>query len=270
MVNFGKILIITDVHGRIKEMGDFFRYLIEEKHENIDFAIHLGDFWSGRNYIPEKGEQVRTEFHDLEYFDTLPFPVFHIRGNEDLTQDEAKWHLPNTWLMKNQESFHLNQWKVFPIDYQYPGEPGDTTPEHPDLSQEEGIDFILSHRPPYGLLDDTLHLATHKKLTLTGSPMVRHYYDTLRPALLLFGHFHYSNFQLTDNGLIVCFDKLIRVSPRQEFRYSYGLLDPFDQSLKVFWKNRLFFHYSMLERKMLEVHRFDRRNLYSRSRDSNK
>ncbi|MHA1776483.1 MAG: metallophosphoesterase family protein [Promethearchaeota archaeon] len=258
----GKILIISDVHAKIPEMTDFFYQL--DKKENIDFAVHLGDFWSGRNFDPNLKTQVKNEWNDLTYFEKFPFPLYHLRGNEDLTQPDNWWNFPKMYLMKDQQPFYLNDWKVLPIDYQYQGEEDDTNPKHPEFSRDDGFDIILSHRPPYGLLDDTLHFKTHQKLSKTGSPMVRKYYDQLCPSLMIFGHFHYSNFMKTSCGLIVCIDKLIRIGGKNhsEFRYSYALLDPFDQSLEVIWKNHLFLRYSIMEQKILVANPLDSRNLY--------
>ncbi|WP_371803440.1 metallophosphoesterase [Candidatus Lokiarchaeum ossiferum] len=268
MVEHKKILVISDVHGKIPEMIDFMNMMINTKGEKIDFAVHLGDFWSGRNYDPRSGEQIRGEFQEFDLFKKLPMPLYCLRGNEDLIQPEDVWHLENLWLMDDQEIFKMNDWNVLSIDYQYPGEPSDSEPKHIDYSSKDEIDFIFSHRPPYGILDDTLHFKTHKKLKNTGSPMVRSYYDALKPSLFLFGHFHYSNFFQTDCGLVACLDKLVRLggANQDEFKYSYALLDPFDQSLEVYWKNRLFFKYSILEQKLSDVSHFDKRNLYFRRR----
>lgn len=265
MTELGKILIITDVHGKIKEMVDFINMMVNTKHEHIDFVVHLGDFWSGRNYDPKTGEQNRDEFVDLDYFKKLPVPIYHIKGNEDLTQPDQFWNKNNMWLMQDQEPFFVNGWKSLPIDYQYPGELSDTVPKHPEFSVSDEFDIMFSHRPPFGVLDDTLHFKTHKKLSNTGSPMIREYYDKIKPPVFLFGHFHYSNFQITDIGVVVCIDKLIRIGGinQDEFRYSYGLLDPFDQSLEIYWKNRQFLRYSILEKRILKANRFDKRNLYS-------
>ncbi|MHA1584664.1 MAG: metallophosphoesterase family protein [Promethearchaeota archaeon] len=251
MHTYEKILIISDVHGRIDMMGDFFQYLLEEKKEKINFAVHLGDFWSGRNYDPKTNTQVRHEFDDLDYFKKLSFPIYHIRGNEDLVQPNNWWFSPNMWLMHDQKPFNLNSWKILPIDYHHPGSKDDEVPEHPEYSLNDGFDIILSHRPPMGILDETLHFKTHERLTNTGSPLVRKYYDKIKPALMLFGHFHFCNYKTTDNGLVVCFDKLLRTggANHDQLKYSYGLLDPFDQSLTVYWKNRLYFKYLILEQK---------------------
>lgn len=253
MANFGKILVITDVHAKIKEMVDFINFIIKDQKENINFAVHLGDFWSGRNYDPTLRTQIRDEWTDLAYFEKLPIPIFHLRGNEDLPVSESYWRAPNIWLMEEQKPFQLNNYKVLPIDYHYPGEETDENPLH-SYDSSDHIDFIFSHRPGMNLLDDTLHYETHKRLTQTGSIMVKKHFETIKPSLLLFGHFHFSNYLQTENGLVVCIDKLIRLGGKdqKELKYSYALIDPFDNSLEVYWKNKLFFHYSIMERKLTQ------------------
>ncbi len=268
MEELGKIVIISDVHGRILDMLQFFQQLL--KKEKIAFGVHLGDFWSGRNFDPARGTQTKSEWTDLSFFRHLPFPLFHLRGNEDLTQPEDWWNTENMWLMRDQEPFYLMKWKALPIDYQFPGETAEEKPKHPEFKEQDHIEIILSHRPPLNLLDDTLHYETHKKLSQTGSPVVRYYYDHLHPALTIFGHFHYSNMLRTEYGLVLCLDKLIRTGTvgSTEYRYSYGLLDPSDQSLEVFWKSKPFFKYSILEQKFIYTVQSDKRDLY-RSRKKN-
>jgi Icc-related predicted phosphoesterase len=271
MVKLGKILIITDVHGKIREMNQFFHHIIENRKKNIDFVVHLGDFWSGRNFEPNQQEQIRNEFTNLDYFTKFLRPVYHIKGNEDMSQPQKWWMSPNTWLMRDQEPFYLQNWKVFPIHYQMDEDDEGVPLKHPEFSNSDGFDMVLSHRPPLGLLDDTLHYKTHEHLKNTGSPMIRKYYDKLKPSLFIFGHFHYSNYLQTKYGLITCIDKLIRIGGGRnpKFKYSYGLLDPWDQTLEIFWKSRLFFKYSLLDQKMLEVYQFDNRNVYKRGKDIN-
>jgi Icc-related predicted phosphoesterase len=271
----GKILFISDVHGLIPEMIDFINWLLNYKKYNIAYAVHLGDFWSGRNY--DGTQQIYNEFEDLECFKNLKIPLYLLKGNEDLETIDAWWESNNIWLMKDQEPFNFDNYKVLPIDYHFRGEESDRIPKHPEFNEGDEYDFILSHRPPYGLLDNTLHYQTHKKLTNTGSPVVRAYVDNIKPVITFFGHFHYSNYLIHDNRLIVCLDKLIRVGRRpnhprnshnsgsgrdnSNFRYSYALLDPSDQILEVYWKNRLFFKYSLLERKIIYLKRVDKRIL---------
>jgi predicted phosphodiesterase len=255
----GKILVISDVHGLIPEMNAFFKWITQDQHQDIAMVVNLGDFWKGRNFSGQF--KVRDSWEDLRYFDQLVLPIFHIRGNEDLDIPDNWWLSPNNWLMKDQVPFRLNKFKVFPIDYHFRGETGDETPSHPEIKPEENIDFIFSHRPPFGLLDHTLHLQTHRKLSNTGSPLVRFYVDRLKPAVTIFGHFHYANFMEYENRMVICLDKLIRRNTKGEFRYSYALIDPFIDSVEVYWKNTLFLVYSIPFRKIQFIQRRDHRSL---------
>ncbi|MBA7570120.1 hypothetical protein ES708_11867 [subsurface metagenome] len=86
----GKILIVSDVHGLVKEMNAFFHWLVKENGQKISYAVHLGDFWNGRNFNGK--EQVRDEWTDLDYLDRLALPLFHIKGNADLQVPDAWWY----------------------------------------------------------------------------------------------------------------------------------------------------------------------------------
>jgi len=255
----GKILLISDVHGLIPEMNEFLRWLTTENKQEISLVVHLGDFWKGRNF--DGVEKKRDAWENLDYFDQLVLPIFMLKGNEDLDVPDSWWDVPNLWPMPDQEIFQLNKYKAFPIDYQFRGEHGDEVPKNETVNIDSHVDFILSHRPPFGLLDHTLHLQTHRKLSNTGSPMVRYYVDKLKSPVVFFGHFHYSNFLEFNGQLVICIDKLVRKGAAGVFRYSYALIDPFDDSVEVYWKNRLFLKYSIPQRRLLFAHRHDRRNL---------
>jgi Icc-related predicted phosphoesterase len=257
----GKILICTDIHGLIPQMNQFFHWIIEEKKEKIALVVCLGDFFKGRNF--DGKEKTRHSFEDLSFFDQLKLPVFHIKGNEDLDIPE-EWYLSQKmWLMKDQEPFSLNKYKVLPLHYQNRGEYGDEVPKHPEFNENDHFDLIFSHRPPLGILDHTLHHETHRRLSSTGSPLIRNYLDKLKPSVLFFGHFHYSNYQIYEGTMVVCIDKLIRIGFRSNCKYSYALLDPSDDSLDVYWKNRLFLKYSIPQRKILFEKQMDHRDFLS-------
>jgi Icc-related predicted phosphoesterase len=256
----GKILIISDVHGLVHQMNDFFHWILEEKKEKIAYVVSLGDFFKGRNF--DGVEKTRHSFEDPEYFEELILPVFHLKGNEDLDIPENWFLSENTFLMKDQEPFGLGRYKCLPLYYQMRGEHGDEVPIHPEFSEEQNFDFIFSHRPPFGLLDHTLHLQTHRKLKQIGSPLVRAYVERLRPSVCFFGHLHFSNFMMYNDSLIVCIDKLIRIGTQNSIKYSYALVDPFDDSVEVVWKGRPFLKYSIPQQKILSLNRQDKRSLY--------
>ena len=208
----GKILIIADVHGLVPEMNEFFHWLLYEKQEKISYVVSLGDFFKGRNF--DGNQKVRQSFEDLPFFDQLKLPVFHLKGNEDLDIPEEWYVSQNMWLMKDQEPFLLNRYKILPIYYQMRGEYGDEIPIHPEFNENDHFDFIFSHRPPLGLLDRTLHLQTHRTLQYIGSQMVRTYVDHIKPTVMIFGHLHFSNFMQYNETLVVCIDKLVRIGSK--------------------------------------------------------
>ncbi len=258
----GKFLIITDVHAKIKEMNAFFDWILDEKQEEIQYAVHLGDFWGGRNYNGKEQVRMKLNLSEKDYFENFRIPIFHIKGNEDLHVDNLDWLTSRTWLMRDQEVFQLGPYQVFPIHYHEKENPEELVLKHPEYSEKQGIDFIFTHQPAYGLLDNTLHAKTHQILKGIGSPMIRTYYDNIKPSILFFGHNHYSNYMKTDYGLVLSIDKLIRISKnRQVYKYSYALIDPFFQTLEVVWKNKLFLKYSILEKDIKYSRDLDQRNL---------
>src|SRR6056297_473488 len=135
MTEKGKILVITDVHARIKEMNDFFNWLIDEKGEDISFAVHMGDFWGGRNYDGNEQVRLKLKLSAQEYFKKLRIPIFHLKGNEDLHVPPNYWVSSKSWLMKDQEPFKLGKYKVLPIYYHEKGTEGDRVQKNPQFSE---------------------------------------------------------------------------------------------------------------------------------------
>lgn len=252
----GKILIISDVHGLIPEMNQFFHWLIDKQKQKISYVVSLGDFFKGRNF--DGNIKKRDSFEDVEFFDQLHLPIFHLKGNEDLDIPDNWYISQNMAYMMDQEPFMLNRYKVLPIDYQYRGEHGDEIPKHPEYSEKDNFHFIFSHRPPFGLLDHTLHLQTHRRLRNIGSPLVRHYIDAIKPAVVFFGHLHFCNYIEYNQSLIICIDKLIRIGLNNQLKHSYGMIDPLDDSIEIFWKDMLFLRYSIPKKQILYLKHSER------------
>lgn len=248
-----KILIISDVHARVKDMNEFFDWIINKKGEKIQFAVSLGDFWSGRNYYPHLGKQVRDFWTDLNYLEDLNLPIFHLKGNEDLDKPNHYWHSACMWLMKDQEIFNLDKYKVLPIHYLKREQLDQKSAKHPEFSDKDKFDILLCHQPPHGILDSTLHSGTHKIIKGTGSPLIRKYVDTIKPRLSIFGHIHFSNLEERPHGLVCSIDKLVRESKWGK-SYSYALIDPNDDTIEVVWKSRDYFKYNFGSKKMIFHH----------------
>jgi len=79
------------------------------------------------------------------------------------------------------------------------------------------IDFILTHIPPFGLLNKTRDAITHNEIRFTGNRLVRLIIDKRRPKIVFFGHNHHMNYLKFEDMLIIALDKLVRKS--SEIKY---------------------------------------------------
>lgn len=246
----GKILFISDVHGLVPQLFNLISFLLYEQNEKIDFVVSLGDFWKGRNYNGE--DIIRDHWNDLEYFSSLPINIFHIKGNEDQDIPDNFWtNTKNIWLMPNEKRFEINNFSLFPIHYTHYDEKHEISREVQHYKNK--IDILISHNPAFGILDNTLHYKTHEIIKSTGSAKIRKYLDILNPPLYLFGHFHYSNFVKYNNTLVLCLDKMFRINKMMQKKYSYAIVDTFEQTVTVWWRNRLYLKYNLLEREIKYV-----------------
>ncbi|MCP4760799.1 MAG: metallophosphoesterase [archaeon] len=238
---YDKILIISDIHGLIEELLNFLEN-IEKKHPNIAYCLQLGDFFKGRNVIG--GQKTFSFWKDLAAFENLPFPIFSIKGNEDI-------NIPDDWwsgmlsLLPTEKKFLLDELKLIPISYfeeskefikskgikrflsirppkkkknneyfpLFNYEPLENVAKPEILTSKEEIDIIATHVPPYGLLDKTRDYTTHKEIKYTGNKFTRLVIDKRRPKVVFFGHNHFCNYKMFGNMLVVSVDKFCRKIP---------------------------------------------------------
>lgn len=239
---YDKILIISDVHGLLEEMQEFFAELKENHGNTISYGIHLGDLFKGRNIV--FGQKTFSFWKDLSLLENLPFPLYCTKGNEDINIPEDWWSRGNLVLLPDKEEFMLNDFRVVSINYiehenreffhklgikkifRLKPEPikGKYFPmfdykqlEHSQpaeiLNSTNKVDFIFSHVPPFGLLDKTRDYATHREIKFTGSKFIRLIIDKRNPAVIFFGHNHFSNFATFGDLLVLSIDKFCRKIP---------------------------------------------------------
>ncbi|MBD3352053.1 MAG: hypothetical protein GF364_11255 [Candidatus Lokiarchaeota archaeon] len=240
---YDKILIIADPHGLINELKEFIGNMQELYGNTIAYCIQLGDFWKGRNVV--FGKKTFNFWKDLTAFYDLPFPIYCIKGNEDINIPDEWWKSGMISLLPNLQDFMLEDFRVIPIDYFeedpkfykkmgikkfvrlspppkfmqdqyypfYDFEPRDDVEPHPVLTSEEPIDFVLSHVPAYGLLDKTRDAKTHKEIRFTGNKFIRLVIDRRRPKIVFFGHNHFANYQIFGDMLVISCDKFVRKIP---------------------------------------------------------
>jgi len=97
------------------ELKEFFQYVTKKYNDTIAYCIHLGDFWKGRNVI--LGEKTYTFWKNPSFLDDLPFPLFSLKGNEDINIPEAWWEQGMISLLPHLQIFNLNGFKTIPIHY---------------------------------------------------------------------------------------------------------------------------------------------------------
>jgi len=240
---YNRWLIISDVHGLIQEFIEFIRLMQKRYKDSISYCVQLGDFFKGRNVIQNK--KTYTFWKDLSIFKELPFPIFSMKGNEDV-------NIPDTWyggmlsVLPHLTEFQLDRFNSIPLHFfeengEYIHELGikklirhnrprkkeengyypmfdckyeQNSPISSILDSENSVDFIFSHVPPYGLLDRTRDAITHKHIRYTGSKLLRLLIDKRQPRVVFFGHNHYCNYKFFGDMLIVSVDKFCRKLPQ--------------------------------------------------------
>jgi Icc-related predicted phosphoesterase len=308
---FDKILIISDVHGLLGEMEEFFEELKKKHGNTISCGIHLGDLFKGRNVI--FGQKTFSFWKDLSFLEKIPFPFYCTKGNEDINIPDDWWHRGNLVLLPDKEEFMLNDFRTISVNYienenkefyhklgikklfRLKPKPikGKYFPmfdfkqsEHSEsadiLESSNKIDFIFSHVPPFGLLDKTRDYATHREIRFTGSRFVRLLIDRRKPAVVFFGHNHFSNYATFGDLLVVSIDKFCRKIPvwadentffakksrtlrlksytrdksvkaKEKNIYSYCIIrrDRETFIIDMFRKNNLIFQYDLLKKKII-------------------
>lgn len=240
---YNKIIIIADPHGLVEELKEFLDKMYEVHGETIAYCIQLGDIWKGRNVI--NGEKTFSFWKDPTIFEKFPYPIYCIKGNEDVNIPEAWWKQGMISLLPNLEEFLIEDFKVIPIHFFEETQELYTKmgikkifhikhaeknknneyiplldyhtikdqPVHPVLTSTQPIDFIISHVPPYGLLDKTRDALSHKEIRYTGNKLVRLIIDKRKPKVVFFGHNHFANYNLFGNMLVISCDKFVRKVP---------------------------------------------------------
>lgn len=205
MTNKIKIIHMSDTHSSYPEITDC-----------ADIFIHTGDFsigghpeeyrifndWIGTIKIPTK--IVILGNHDLDYYNDDGTIGKKLLTNAIILNTEEikvhgirffgiQWHKFNTWNFMSQtdhQNEHLAGWNRIP----------------------ENIDFLLTHHPPHGILDDDTH---H-----WGSYGTLQSIKRMKPKYHLFGHIHqaYGNKEIDIDGHKIKF-------------YNSSLMDEFSNSL---------------------------------------
>ncbi len=219
-----KILLSADTHGKKISID-----------ENIDIILVAGDFAKGdklRKAVFAGGsiEEAKQEIHDssiefIRYLASKSVPVVFSMGNaEEVIKDEIadiikqeKGHYIKNGILE------IKGLKIFCIDFfveewwtdKY--KPGNLNTKQRAIRDEKElqkairviknkkVDIVLSHLPPYGVLDidpDPPDYLKDKKGHM-GSKILREYIKKYQPKLVVCGHIHIPGQTKIGNTIVI-------------------------------------------------------------------
>jgi len=168
-----KILALSDLHSE-EELIDRFRAISAK--EEYDVVLFCGDF---------------TAHGEVSYVEEVLsfFPkAYAVHGNMDT--DEVKQKLSELQVSVHGRKVALGEWNLVGLGGSNPtpfGTPSEMSEDEiEETLRKAGVDefsIVLSHPPPYGVLDEVggMHV---------GSRSVRKIVEEKRPILLICGHVH--------------------------------------------------------------------------------
>lgn len=175
-----KILHISDTHGMHRKMHSL---------PYADIIIHSGDFC-------KKGtEDEVIDF--IEWFDSLEYKhKIFIAGNHDDFLHEAQiLGLPENMHYLCYSSINIEGINIYGI----PMFPADIINQKYEKQIQElprSIDILITHQPPFGILDKTTN--THY-----GNIDILNKVCTIKPKFHLFGHVHNNNGIILDSTTFI-------------------------------------------------------------------
>ena len=180
-----KIWHISDTHGN--------QGLLQVP-TGVDIVVHSGD---ASNYLdPYRNEPEMRAF--VDWFATLPIPVkVFVPGNHDTSVDKG---LVSRDLIESRGIKMLVDEEAEICGLKFWGTPW--TPRYGNWSYmkdrgtinriwehiPDDTDVLITHGPPYGVLDATY--ARNNKVELTGCSALMKRVAKVQPRLMLFGHIH--------------------------------------------------------------------------------
>jgi Icc-related predicted phosphoesterase len=186
-----RIWHISDTHG---SHGDL------TVPDGIDMVIHSGDATNWKD--PYRNESELRAF--IDWFATLPIPhKIFVPGNHDTSLEKG---LIGRDLIEHRKIHLLINEEISIGGLRIWGSP--FTPRYGDWSYmrdrgtinrlwdeiPEGLDLLITHGPPYGVLDATY--TQHNKVDLVGCSALRKRVAKVPPRFMLFGHVHHPKAQL--------------------------------------------------------------------------
>ena len=172
-----RVVVLSDTHGKHRELSPL---------PEADLVVHAGDFAT-----------IGTEAEVLDFlnwFCDLPHrhKVFVCGNHDEPLLSGRVSGLPNNCHQLNFSSMVIEE-KIagFPFFIEREGNSGyQKAIEY----EEEGVDIVVSHQPPYGILDGDL-LYGH-----LGSPTLLMKVKNWQPKFHLFGHIHEASGRRDEGG----------------------------------------------------------------------
>lgn len=180
-----KLWHISDTHGLHEQL---------RVPDGIDIVVHSGDASNWKD--PYRNESELRAF--IEWFAALPIPTkIFVPGNHDTSLEKGL--ITRASIEDLGINLLLNEERVIG-GLRFWGSP--TTPRYGDWAYmkdrgtinrtwehiPEGIDVLITHGPPYGVLDATYD--HHNKVELVGCSALRKRVAKVPPRFMLFGHVH--------------------------------------------------------------------------------
>jgi Icc-related predicted phosphoesterase len=155
------VLFLSDTHGK---------HRLINIPKNIQIIIHCGDICNGGNM-----SEIIDFFNWYEKLN-ISHKVF-VHGNHDLPFElEPAWSkklIPDNIYWLNDDSITINKINIMGISY---------FPFFQHLEQKKEIDIMISHYPPFGILDGGF-----------GSQEINDFINQYQPKYHVFGHNHLNN-----------------------------------------------------------------------------
>lgn len=168
-----RLVVFSDTHGEHRKISVI----------NADIAIHLGDACTFGN---------NTQFIDfLDWFSQYPAKhKLFVAGNHELQwqfqPDDFLRMFPKNIIFLENRAICLENITFVSVPARM------SLQKYPKLKIFKKIDFLLTHAPPKGILDNDM-----------GCPVLKKFVTKLKPTYHLFGHIHETAGQKTErNGTV--------------------------------------------------------------------
>jgi len=163
-----RLLVASDIHGSIEAVKSLIRD-IKERELEIDIIILAGDLGS-----PQDEERLRSVLEELS---SLEVKTLYIKGNWDIGSKEYSSkniiNLDNNGPFKLEDIIivgHSETYKPYPI--------------------ENRKVVLVTHYPPYGILDRGFKYTPYKRGSHTGLMIINKLVEKYSPIIHVFGHAH--------------------------------------------------------------------------------